>query len=95
MGGFQSGWVRYSYSLTTALGLALDSLRAHKLRSFLTLLGVIIGVGSVVLVGAAIEGMGLYADQSTSKIFGSESFLLAQVGTAGNYREYIEKLKRN
>ena len=95
MGGFQSGWVRYSYSLTTALGLALDSLRAHKLRSFLTLLGVIIGVGSVVLVGAAIEGMGLYAEQSTSKIFGSESFLLAQVGTAGNYREYIEKLKRN
>ena len=95
MGGFQSGWVRYGYSLTTALGLALDSLRAHKLRSFLTLLGVIIGVGSVVLVGAAIEGMGLYAEQSTSKIFGSESFLLAQVGTAGNYREYIEKLKRN
>ena len=95
MGGFQSGWVRFGYSLTTASGLAVDSLRAHKLRSFLTLLGVIIGVSSVVLVGAAIEGMGLYAEQSTSKIFGSESFLLAQVGTAGNYREYIEKLKRN
>jgi putative ABC transport system permease protein len=95
MGGLQAGFVRYWYGLTTALGLAVDSLRAHKLRSFLTLLGVIIGVGSVVLVGAAIEGMGLYAEQSTSKIFGSESFLLAQVGTAGNYREYIEKLKRN
>ena len=42
----------------TAFRLAVDSLRAHKLRTFLTLLGVIIGVSSVVMVGAAIDGMG-------------------------------------
>ena len=50
--------VRYHYHLTTASRLAVDSIRAHKMRSFLTLLGVIIGVASVVLVGAAIEGLG-------------------------------------
>jgi len=35
-------------SLLESLGLALDGLRANKLRSFLTMLGVIIGVGAVV-----------------------------------------------
>jgi hypothetical protein len=35
-----------------AFRLAMDSIRAHKLRSFLTLLGVIIGVASVIMVGA-------------------------------------------
>jgi len=39
-----------------SLRMAIDSIRSHKLRSFLTLLGVIIGVASVILVGAAIAG---------------------------------------
>ena len=37
--------------LITASELALDSIRGHKLRSFLTLLGIIVGVASVILVG--------------------------------------------
>jgi putative ABC transport system permease protein len=59
----------------TAVFLAFDSIRAHKLRSFLTLLGIIIGVASVILVGAAIDGLGAYADSITSKAFGTNSFL--------------------
>ena len=35
----------------------LDSLRAHKLRSALTLLGVIIGTSVVVMVGAVLSGL--------------------------------------
>ena len=42
--------------LGTAIGLALDSIRAHKLRSFLTLLGMIIGVASVILVLRLVYG---------------------------------------
>jgi putative ABC transport system permease protein len=77
--------------------MAIDSIRSHKLRSFLTLLGVIIGVASVILVGAAIAGLGVYAEQSTSKAFGSESFLVAQIVAQGrmNRREYFDKVKRN
>ena len=41
-----------------ATRIALDSIRAHKMRSVLTLLGIIIGVASVVTVGGAIEGLG-------------------------------------
>ena len=80
-----------------AFRLAMDSIRAHKLRSFLTLLGVIIGVASVIMVGAAIDGLGVYAEQSTAKAFGSESFLVAQIAATGRLsrREYFDKVKRN
>ena len=92
----QSDWVRMRYELVTALGLAFDSIRAHKLRSFLTLLGVIIGVASVILVGAAIDGVGVYAKESTSKAFGAESFVVARIaGNGMSRREYFDHLKRN
>src|SRR3954469_9269909 len=86
-----------SYNITTAISLALDSIRAHKLRSFLTLLGVIIGVASVILVGAAIDGLGVYAEGITAKAFGSESFLVAQVASVGRLtrKQFLEKQKRN
>jgi putative ABC transport system permease protein len=38
------------------LGLAVDALRARKLRSLLTVLGVVIGVGVIVIVGALLTG---------------------------------------
>jgi putative ABC transport system permease protein len=85
------------HQFLNATSLALDSIRAHKLRSFLTLLGVIIGVASVIMVGAAIDGLGVYAEQSTAKAFGSESFLVAQIAATGNIsrRQYFDKVKRN
>ena len=69
----------------------------HKLRSFLTLLGVIVGVASVILVGAAIDGMGAYAEKITSKAFGTDSFLVAQIAAVGRMsaRQRVEKLKYN
>ena len=89
--------MRHLYTVQTAASLAFASLRAHKLRSFLTLLGVIIGVGSVVLVGAAIDGLGNYAEQTTSKVLGSESFQIGQLLQRGRIsrRERIEKLRYN
>ena len=38
------------------LALALDTLRSHKLRSFLTVLGVVIGVSIIIVVGALLAG---------------------------------------
>jgi putative ABC transport system permease protein len=92
-----SGLIRSWSNFQNAFRLAMDSIRAQKLRSFLTLLGVIIGVASVIMVGAAIEGLGVYAEQSTAKAFGSESFLVAQIAATGRLsrREYFEKIKRN
>ena len=36
---------------------ALGSIRAHRLRSFLTMLGIIIGVASVICVIALVQGL--------------------------------------
>ena len=57
--------------------LAFDALRAHKLRSFLTLLGVIIGVGTVIAVVSVIQGLDQYV---TSRVmeFGSTSFSISK-----------------
>jgi putative ABC transport system permease protein len=89
--------MRFWYSLATATSLAVASLRAHKLRSFLTLLGVIIGVGSVVIVGAAIDGLGTYAEETTSKVFGSDSYQIGQLLQVARLsrRDLINKLKYN
>jgi putative ABC transport system permease protein len=83
--------------LRTAIGLAVDSIRAHKLRSFLTLLGMIMGVASVILVGAAIDGLGSYTENVTSKAFGSDSFMFAQIASVGRLsaRELADKQRKN
>jgi putative ABC transport system permease protein len=83
--------------LITASQLALDSIRAHKLRSFLTLLGIIVGVASVILVGAAIDGLGAYSITITERTFGSDSYLVAQIAAVGRLtsRQLAEKQRRN
>jgi putative ABC transport system permease protein len=43
--------------LLSAVGLALNTVREHKLRSFLTVLGVIIGTGTIIGVGSIIAGL--------------------------------------
>lgn len=85
------------YDLRTAAGLAIDSIFAHKLRSFLTLLGVMIGVASVILVGAAIDGVGVFARDTTQKAFGSETFVVGQLVQVGAFSRtaVFAKLKRN
>jgi putative ABC transport system permease protein len=89
--------MRLLYTFSTAASLAFASIRAHKLRSFLTLLGVIIGVCSVVIVGAAIDGLGAYAEQTTAKTLGSNSYQIGQLLQLGRMsrKERYDKLKYN
>ena len=44
-------------ALRSGAGLALSTIREHKMRSFLTVLGVIIGTGTVIGVGSIIAGL--------------------------------------
>ncbi len=53
-------------------------------------------MASVILVGAAIDGMGAYAEQITSKAFGTSSFLIAQLLPGRlSARQRMDKLKYN
>ncbi len=57
------------------LRMAVDSLRAHTLRSLLTTLGVVIGVGTVVAMASIIEGFNTTVSRSISQ-FGSHTIYI-------------------
>lgn len=59
--------------LPESLRLALDSIWAHKLRSVLTLPGLITGIMSVVVVISIIQGFNAYIGEKTAGI-GSKDF---------------------
>src|ERR1051325_2636624 len=66
-----------------ALKIALQSIFAHKLRAFLTLIGIIIGVASVVTVGASISGLNTYVVDKVGKILGRNHFMIARIVSSG------------
>ena len=70
-----------------SVGIALGALRANKLRSFLTLLGTIIGVTSVIFVVSIVQGLNGYV---TDKLLqaGSNVFTLDQFGFITSQEEY-------
>ena len=57
------------------LRLALREISAHKLRSFFTLLGIIVSVGFLVAVVAVIQGMNAYVRENLAgAIVGKNAF---------------------
>src|SRR6266404_3428971 len=60
-------------NFTETLKLAFSAIWAHKLRSFLTLLGMIIGVTAFMVVLSLLQGFNVYVDEKIAGI-GSNSF---------------------
>ena len=60
-------------NLLEAIKLSADAILSHKLRSFLTLLGVIFGVATVIVVVSLIEGFNKYVDEKIANI-GTNAF---------------------
>ena len=80
-------------NLRESVGIALGALRANKLRSFLTLLGTIVGVGSVIFVLSVVEGLNQYV---SGKILGAGSnvFWVDKIGAAMNDEQFEDAMKR-
>ncbi|MBK9313025.1 MAG: ABC transporter permease [Acidobacteria bacterium] len=75
--------------------LALRSILAHKMRAFLTLIGIIIGVASVVVVGASINGFNTYVLTTVSKMLGVNHFMISRFAHQGRLSEEDwEKMQR-
>jgi putative ABC transport system permease protein len=70
-----------------AARIALQSIFAHKLRAFLTLIGIIIGVASVVVVGAAISGLNTYVMEKVTAVLGTNHFMIARMAHQGQLSE--------
>ncbi len=93
------------YELTEAFRIAFQVIRAHKMRSILTALGVIIGIIAVTLMGSAISGIEIGFERSLSVIGDDilyvEKWPWHHVDDWWNYRNrrtmqthYAEDLKR-
>lgn len=81
-------------SLRDPVVIALDSLRSHKLRSFLTLLGVIIAVTALISVVSIVEGMNAYVAERVAN-FGANTFYISRYGIITNAKDFLEARRRN
>ncbi len=80
--------------LREAALIALQTMRVHKLRSFLTLLGIILSVSTLILVVALISGMNLYFAQRVANL-GSNVFLVNKIGIVPDWQDQINAERRN
>ena len=87
---------RLSASFWEAARIAVDSLRKNKLRSFLTLLGIILATTTLIAVTALIHGMNVYIAEKVSNM-GSDGFRVVRMAFFGNYdpKKFLEMQKRN
>jgi putative ABC transport system permease protein len=87
----------WSVTLANAFRIALDTLWMHKLRSALTLFGIVIGIAAVVLVGATLGVVRESVIESTARTFGTDNFLIARVGSVGDLdrKALADKLRKN
>ncbi len=77
-----------------AFWLALEELRTHKLRSFLTLLGVVIATTTLIVVMSVVNGMNIYIATKIAD-FGTNTFVLSEFKWAQGYDNYLRALRRN
>ena len=78
-------------SIGSGVGLALTTVREHKMRSFLTVLGVIIGTGAVIGVGSIIAGLD-GAITNILKSFGPNTIVVLRGSAMGGFT--LEEQKR-
>lgn len=87
----------FAVAAVNALCIAWGTLWSHKLRSSLTIFGIVIGIAAVVLIGATLEAVQEQAGKSTAQTIGADTFIISQVASVGNLsrKELSDKLRKN
>jgi len=81
-------------NVVEATRLAVESIWANRLRSFLTLLGVIIGIASIVATAAVIKGLNQYVADKLSNL-GTGVFTVQRFGLITNRKDFLDAIRRN
>lgn len=76
--------------------MAIGSLRASKLRSFLTLLGIILATATLIAVMSVINGMNVYVAEKIADM-GADGFVVVRMAFLGDFspKKFLELLKKN
>jgi putative ABC transport system permease protein len=80
--------------LREPISVALETLRAHKMRSFLMLLGTILSVSTLIVVIALISGVNRYIADRVANL-GSNVFLLTRFPIITDVEAYVKANRRN
>ena len=80
--------------LREPVGVALETLRAHKLRSFLMLLGIILSVATLIVIIALISGVNLYIATKVANL-GSNAFTVMRFPIITEMEELVKATRRN
>ena len=80
--------------LREPVGVALETLRAHKMRSFLMLLGIILSVATLIVVIALISGVNQYIANKVANL-GSNAFTVMRFPIITEMEELVKALRRN
>src|SRR5690348_3641222 len=80
--------------LREPIGVALETLRAHKLRSFLMLLGIILSVATLIVVIALISGVNQYIADKVANL-GSNAFTVMRFPVITEMEELVKAMRRN
>jgi putative ABC transport system permease protein len=94
MQGKQPQHASFWNSAREAFWLALEELRTHKLRSLLTLLGIVIATTTLIVVMSVVNGMNLYIATKIANL-GTNTFVLHQFKWAQGWDEYLKAMRRN
>jgi len=81
-------------SLKEPVLIAMDTLRAHKLRTFLTLLGVILSVSTLILVVSMVEGTNQYVADKIAN-FGANVFLVQRFPIITSTEMFVKLQRTN
>jgi len=85
---------RRGISIKEPILIALETLRAHKLRSFLTLLGVILSVSTLIVVVSMVEGANKYVSDKVAN-FGSNVFLVMRFPIINSQEQFVKLARTN
>ncbi|HPT28838.1 MAG TPA: ABC transporter permease, partial [Bryobacteraceae bacterium] len=88
--------MNFRASFTEAFWIALASLRAAKLRSFLTLLGIILSTTTLIAVMSVIHGMNRYVADKIADL-GAGGFVVVRMAFFGDFdpKKFLELLRKN
>ena len=82
------------HSIREPASVAVETLWAYKLRSFLMLLGVILSVATLIIVVSLIEGMNHYIADRVANM-GSNVFLVERFGLITDAAKFVKAQRRN
>lgn len=88
-----TNWSQRIWETREGMILALDAVRANKFRSLMTIIGVMVGVGAVILVNTIMDGFTAYAESSIDKI-GSNVMYIIQYDEGTDWENMTEEERR-